>query len=434
MTETSTLDSGLSPQPDIADPAFIGKTNDSQPICLNIGAGIPDENGHPAPLPGFTPIDSRLGHDALHLPYEDETVQAIYASHVLEHISHTKREQVLAEWYRVLKPGGSIMISVPDMKKVAAMYLEGRYDLPLEGIWYGDQQYEGNEHRAGYDEESLSFHLDKAGFVGISRFAPFHPDCSQLEWSLNIEAIKPPFGNTKMRRKITACMSAPRLLFLDQVNSVENVLRPLGIPVSIHTGSNWGQCLERCFTDAVNQGYEWIVALDYDTVFSESQFVRMMALFEAYGDKWDALAPLQIKREGNAALFWRGDRGRIPVEEIARPIFAADSAHFGCTFIKTEILKKMPHPWFHHVPNAAGEWQDGRVDDDINFWASFRKAGGRLGVTSRLCVGHLQLMVSWLGEGYQPVHQFVTDYRKYGPPLGTGHSQAGGLVGARGAG
>jgi SAM-dependent methyltransferase len=430
--------------PELTDPASNGHyvhTNriaalEDAPIKLNIGGGLPGVGGDPPPIDGFINIDARLGHDLFKLDYPDNSVDEIYASHVLEHIEHVRRDAALAEWFRVLKPAGRVRIAVPDLRAWAKLLLDRRYDLPLEGILYGGQTYPENYHKSGYDEDSLAYTLDKAGFVGVDKFAPFHPDCSQVPWSLNMEAYKPPqtMMGDNLPRKVIACMSAPRLLFLDQVNSCENVIRPLGIPISIHTGSNWGQCLERCFTAACEGGYEWIVALDYDTVFTDAQFIRMLTLFDAYGDKWDALAPLQIKRENRSALFWREKDDPVTPEEMAHPIFRADSAHFGCTFIKTEILKKMPRPWFHHVPNAEGKWEDGRVDDDINFWKGFRAAGGRLGVTSRLCVGHMQLMVSWLGEGYEPVHQYVSDYRKDGPPLGTGHKENTGLVGAKGAG
>jgi predicted SAM-dependent methyltransferase len=415
----------------------------SEPIRLNIGAGRP-EDGEPV-IPGFTPIDARLGHDALALPYGDNTVEEVYASHVLEHIPHRDRMKALREWHRVLKPGGRIRVAVPDFAYIVEAYQQGRYDIPIEGYVCGAQTYPENFHLSIYDYDSLSYWLDQAGFVGIDRFAPEYADCSRLQCSLNLEAYKPPelMVNGKLPRKIIGCMSAPRLLFLDMVQSCENVIKPMGIPVSIHTGSNWGQCLERCFERACDEGYEWILALDYDTVFSRSQFVRLLTLFEAYGDKFDALAPLQIKREGTDALFFRKDQS-APID-LYRPIFPADSAHFGCTLIKTEVLKRMKHPWFQHVPNAEGKWDDGRIDDDIRFWYQFKEAGGRLGVTSRVSVGHLQLMVSWIGEGWRPVHQFVSDYRKNGPPVGTGHipcdsqvqavsSGARALTGAKGAG
>lgn len=405
------------------------------PIKLNIGSGLPGEVSAPQPE-GYTPIDARLGHDLFKLDYADNSVEEIYASHVLEHISHQRRSVALAEWFRVLRPGGRVRISVPDFKKIVEVYQSGRRDIPIEGIMYGGQDYPENFHHSGYDEDSLWYWMDKAGFVGIDKFAPEFQDCSQLSTSLNMEGYKPPplCVDGKLSRRVIGAMSVPRLLFLDQVESSEKIVIPMGIPVSRHTGSNWGQCLERCFGQIVEQGYEWILAMDYDTVFTESQFIRLLTLFEAYGDEFDALAPLQIKREDNRALYWRNDKKPLGPEQLSRPIFRADSAHFGCTLIKVDILKKMPHPWFQHVPAPDGSWGDGRIDDDIYFWQQFQKAGGRLGVTSRLCVGHLQMMVSWLGEGYQPVHQYVNDFRKNGPPLGTGATKPNELSGAKGAG
>ncbi len=46
------------------------------------------------------------------LAYKDESVDEIYASHVLEHFPYNKTQEVLNDWVRVLKPGGRIRIPV----------------------------------------------------------------------------------------------------------------------------------------------------------------------------------------------------------------------------------------------------------------------------------------------------------------------------------
>ena len=51
------------------------------------------------------------GYDGLHLPFEDASQDAVYSSHVLEHIPYW--EQALQEWFRVLKVGGFMVIVVP---------------------------------------------------------------------------------------------------------------------------------------------------------------------------------------------------------------------------------------------------------------------------------------------------------------------------------
>ena len=81
-------------------------------IKLNIGAGD-------TVIEGWTPIDRKLGTEAYPLPqYADNSVEVIRASHVLEHFSFVDAQLALNEWCRVLKPGGKIFVSVPDVTRI----------------------------------------------------------------------------------------------------------------------------------------------------------------------------------------------------------------------------------------------------------------------------------------------------------------------------
>jgi SAM-dependent methyltransferase len=51
------------------------------------------------------------GYDGKRLPFEDNTQDAVFVSHCLEHIVDYK--SLLRDWYRVLKIGGYLIISVP---------------------------------------------------------------------------------------------------------------------------------------------------------------------------------------------------------------------------------------------------------------------------------------------------------------------------------
>src|SRR5262245_47155755 len=47
------------------------------------------------------------------LPFPDGTFSIIYASHVLEHIPWYRSAQVLQEWVRILRSGGTLELWVP---------------------------------------------------------------------------------------------------------------------------------------------------------------------------------------------------------------------------------------------------------------------------------------------------------------------------------
>lgn len=55
-------------------------------------------------------------------PFEDGSVDRLYAGHVLEHIPWETIGEVMTEMRRVLKPGGEVCIVGPDIYKVVAMF------------------------------------------------------------------------------------------------------------------------------------------------------------------------------------------------------------------------------------------------------------------------------------------------------------------------
>lgn len=80
---------------------------------LEIGPGS-------SPLPGFESLDivrrpgvTHIGH-AAHPPFPDNTFDEVYASHVIEHVEWFEVEGAVAEWARILKPGGILEIHTVD--------------------------------------------------------------------------------------------------------------------------------------------------------------------------------------------------------------------------------------------------------------------------------------------------------------------------------
>jgi SAM-dependent methyltransferase len=66
-------------------------------------------------------------------PFEENVFDAVYGSHVLEHLKPEVAMQVLCDSFRILKPGGIIRIVIPDLETIARLYLQS-----LEGAIAGD--------------------------------------------------------------------------------------------------------------------------------------------------------------------------------------------------------------------------------------------------------------------------------------------------------
>lgn len=109
------------------------------------------------------------------LPFPTQTVDLIMAHHFLEHLSYTDGLQFLRECRRVLKPSGAMRIVVP-----SACRLINRYENDPENLAEYDEINDEcaaaktaagklwallhNGHSAGYDEETLAYYLEEAGF------------------------------------------------------------------------------------------------------------------------------------------------------------------------------------------------------------------------------------------------------------------------------
>ncbi len=143
--------------------------------------------------------------NACDLPqFADATFSEIYASHVVEHFDYNlELVNTLKEWNRILEPGGRVLISVPDLDVLAALFLS-KDQLTMDErfhvmrIIFGGHLDKYDYHVAGLNEEFLTLFLKHAGYVNVWRVPGFglFQDASSTTFkgvpiSLNMVAEKP---------------------------------------------------------------------------------------------------------------------------------------------------------------------------------------------------------------------------------------------------
>jgi predicted SAM-dependent methyltransferase len=175
-------------------------------IKLHLGCGTKH-------IESFTNIDIRYlpGVDEVNnirflRNYKENTVDEIYACHVLEHFGRWEYKSVLTRWFELLKPGGTLRLAVPNFSAICSYYIKTSNLNQIMGLLYGGQDYDENYHYTTFDFNSLSNDLKTIGFNAVqpynnentdhanvddfsNAYLP-HMDKNGMLMSLNIEAIK----------------------------------------------------------------------------------------------------------------------------------------------------------------------------------------------------------------------------------------------------
>jgi len=386
-----------SPMPDLCGNAiYVPKEYrvPGPPIRLNIGAGD-------VVIPGFTAIDRKFGTEAFPLEYANDAVEEIRCVHMLEHLSYRDVDLALKEWYRVLKPGGRLRVSVPDVPKVARMLDDETYDPMWRFYLFGGQTDDNDFHRAGFDARVLSKYLTAAGFERVRPWTSENTDLAAAAFSLNLEAYKPAETRPQdeVEVKIRAVCGMPRVGWNDSWQSFIDALKPFGIPIETHQGCFWWQNMQCALSRALRDGIDWVVTLDYDSMILPHHVRRLLDIMSKY-PHIDAVAALQMRRGAETPLF---STGKATAEINGEPI-RVNTAHFGLTVLRVAKLAAVPKPWLIDEPDADGEFTGNHVDADITFWKKWTAAGNTIYIAPDVRIGHLELLVSEFDENYEPQH------------------------------
>ena len=104
--------------------------------------------------------------------FEDSSVDYVVSHHSLEHVGCGEGDGFIREAHRVLKPRGSLLVFVPDMRALAQRWLTGQLDEQLYmtnvyGAYMGD---EADRHKWGWSRQGLWAYLKKFTFRDVKAF------------------------------------------------------------------------------------------------------------------------------------------------------------------------------------------------------------------------------------------------------------------------
>lgn len=115
------------------------------------------------------------------LPFPKESISKIYSSHFFEHLSFKEGQKFLDDCLRVLVPGGTFSICVPNARIYIESYLQSdsldhklflSYQPAYNNTGKIDElnyiAYMDGHHKYMFDEENLIYILKSKGFTNVS--------------------------------------------------------------------------------------------------------------------------------------------------------------------------------------------------------------------------------------------------------------------------
>ena len=116
--------------------------------------------------------------DIRSLPYRDGEVDEVMAIHVFEHFYLKEVDDVLAEWRRVLKKGGLLVLEMPCLDKVLQWFRQPNPDIRMTMFpLFGDPSTHASEHdlhKWCWSQDMIKQVLEKNGFTNVLQEKPHY--------------------------------------------------------------------------------------------------------------------------------------------------------------------------------------------------------------------------------------------------------------------
>jgi SAM-dependent methyltransferase len=110
-------------------------------------------------------VEADIHCDFSNIPFDDNSVDEIRASDVIEHIPQWRYDEVFKEWSRILKMGGKISGAVPNIHSTMMRYANNELSLSdALGAIYGSGENKFQVHYNGFTVFTLTDLLWKYGF------------------------------------------------------------------------------------------------------------------------------------------------------------------------------------------------------------------------------------------------------------------------------
>jgi predicted SAM-dependent methyltransferase len=143
------------------------------------------------------------------LPFGDNSMTAVYSSHLHEHLYLEEGNRLLGECYRILAPGGALRIIIPDFRSIMLEYADGKplsivsddkkrmnpadranarlfmhppkraSESALDRVY--DFIVDFRSHKHMYDAQSLTHHFQQAKFINVKQMGHLESSIQGIE-------------------------------------------------------------------------------------------------------------------------------------------------------------------------------------------------------------------------------------------------------------